>query len=111
MSLKVLIKRKVPPETRDEIMNLIKELRSRATGQAGYVTGETLQRIDKPDEFLVISTWQSLEDWNNWVNSAIRKEIRQRIEVLAGAKESCEVYYYPGRAAPTLSGFKGWEGG
>ncbi|MGV8081386.1 MAG: antibiotic biosynthesis monooxygenase family protein [Syntrophales bacterium] len=111
MSLKVLIKRKVPPATRDEIMNLIKELRSRATGQTGYVGGETLQRLDEPDEFLVISTWQSLEDWKNWMNSAIRKEIRQRIEILAGARESCEVYYQPGPAAATLTGFKGWEGG
>lgn len=111
MSLKVLIKRKVPPETRDEIINLIKELRSRATGQPGYITGETLQRIDEPGEFLVISTWQSLEDWENWVNSAIRTEIRQRIEILSGAKETYEVYYHPGPASATLTGFKGWEGG
>ncbi len=111
MSLKVLIRRKLPPEQRDEIMNLVKELRSRATGQAGYVTGETLQRLDQPDELVVISTWQSLEDWKNWVNSGIRAEIRQRIEILSGAKETYEVYYHPGPAAATLSGFKGWEGG
>ncbi|PKN34798.1 MAG: antibiotic biosynthesis monooxygenase [Deltaproteobacteria bacterium HGW-Deltaproteobacteria-19] len=111
MSLKVLIKRKVPPAMRDEIMNLIKELRSRATVQTGYITGETLQRLDEPDEFLVISSWQNLDDWNKWMNSAIRTEIRQRIEILAGAKESYEVYYHPGPASATLSGFKGWEGG
>jgi len=111
MSLRVLIKRKLPPDMRDEIINLIKELRSRATGQPGYISGETLQRIDEPGEFLVISTWESLEDWNSWLNSAIRAEIRRRIELLSGAKETYEIYYHPGRVSATLSGFKGWEGG
>lgn len=38
----------------------------------GYITGETLINIDDPEDFIVISTWKSPEDWKNWLNSKER---------------------------------------
>ena len=69
MTVKIVIKRTVPKDKEKDLLPLIKELRILTTRQDGYISGETLQRIDKPDETVVISTWETAEDWNRWVNS------------------------------------------
>lgn len=56
MTIKILIKRRVPEEHVIELSDLLKKLRSLTLGQAGYIYGETLRRIDNKDECLVIST-------------------------------------------------------
>jgi heme-degrading monooxygenase HmoA len=63
MAVKVIIRRTVPPDRVEDLQPLFVELRNRATRQPGYISGETLRRLDKPDEFLVISTWDSSDDW------------------------------------------------
>ena len=75
-----------------ELLPLIKELRILTTKQEGYISGETLDRVDKPGQSLVISTWQSVEDWNNWVNSTERKTIQENIDKLLGEKTEYELY-------------------
>ena len=92
MSIKIIIKRKVPKDKEKEVLPLIKELRLLTTKQEGYISGETLDRVDKPGQSLVISTWQSVEDWNNWVNSADRRAIQDNIDELLGEKTEYELY-------------------
>ena len=94
MSIKIIIKRKVPKDMEKELLPLIKKLRILTTKQAGYISGETLDRVDKPGQSLVISTWQSVEDWNNWVNSTERKAIQDNIDKLLGEKTEYELYGY-----------------
>ena len=94
MSIKIIIKRKVPKDKEKEVLPLIKELRLLTTKQEGYISGETLDRVDKPGQSLVISTWQSIEDWNNWLNSAERKAIQDHIDELLGEKTEYELYGY-----------------
>jgi heme-degrading monooxygenase HmoA len=94
MSIKIIIKRKVPKEKEKEVLPLIKELRLLTTKQEGYISGETLDRVDKPGQSLVISTWQSIEDWNNWLNSNERKKIQDHIDELLGVKTEYELYGY-----------------
>jgi len=62
--------------------------------QPGYISGETLKRLDKPEETLVISTWQSVEDWRKWVMSSERKEIQSEIDVFLGTGTEYELYEY-----------------
>ncbi|MBW2318558.1 MAG: antibiotic biosynthesis monooxygenase, partial [Deltaproteobacteria bacterium] len=63
MAVKVLIKRSVPEDMAKDLLPLFTEMRVRATDQPGYISGETLRRLDKPGESLVISTWRSIEAW------------------------------------------------
>ena len=65
MAIEVLIRRKVMESKAKELSPLIVKLRSPATIQPGYISGETLNCIDPPGrkEYLVISTWHSVEDW------------------------------------------------
>lgn len=92
MSVKIIIKRKVPKSLEKELLPLIKELRILTTKQPGYISGETMNRVDKPGQSLVISTWQTSDDWEKWVNSPERKAIQDRIDALLGEKTEYEVY-------------------
>lgn len=40
--------------------------------QKGYISGEILKGMSYPDEFMVISTLNGLEDWNGWNNNPAR---------------------------------------
>jgi quinol monooxygenase YgiN len=92
MTVKVVIKRKVPQNKEKELLPLIKELRIVTTKQAGYISGETLQRIDKPGETIVVSTWERAEDWNRWVTSPERSDLQAKIDNLLGQETEYEIY-------------------
>ncbi len=92
MAVKILIKRKVAPENVLNLNTLLKKLRSLTMNQAGYIYGETLRRVDRHDECMVVSTWRSLEDWNAWVNNHDRITIQNDIDGLLGEKTEYAVY-------------------
>ena len=94
MAVKVLIKRKVTEDKAREMIPLFKRMRVQANNQPGYISGETLRSLDNPDEFLVISTWESSDDWKKWVNSADRKEVQDQIDALLGGKTEFEIFHY-----------------
>ncbi len=92
MAVKIFIKRKLAESHVIELSILLKKLRSLTLNQPGYISGETLQRIDKPGESMVISTWRSVEDWNNWVNNEKRMVIQTEIDQLLGEETEYAVY-------------------
>jgi heme-degrading monooxygenase HmoA len=92
MTVKIVIRRKVPKDKEKELLPLIKELRMATTRQAGYISGETLQRIDKPGEKLVVSIWERAEDWNRWVTSPERSVLQTKIDTLLGKETEYEIY-------------------
>ena len=92
MTVKIVIRRKVPKIREKELLPLIKELRIATTRQAGYISGETLQRIDKPGETLVVSIWERAEDWNRWVTSPERSVLQVKINNLLGKETKYEIY-------------------
>ncbi|HKJ64188.1 MAG TPA: antibiotic biosynthesis monooxygenase family protein [Desulfopila sp.] len=92
MSIKIFIKRKVSENNIIELTVLLKKLRSLTINQPGYISGETLRRVDKKDESMVISTWRSVEDWDNWVNNEKRKSIQNQIDTLLGEKTKYAIY-------------------
>ena len=98
MSIKVLITRTVPREKSREMLQLFREMRLLATAQPGYISGETMKSNDRPDVFLVISTWESPEDWEKWLLSKDRQAIQEKIDSLLGGKTNYEMFHY---------GFKG----
>jgi heme-degrading monooxygenase HmoA len=92
MTVKIVIRRKVPKDKEKELLPLIKELRMATTRQAGYISGETLQRIDKPGETLVVSIWERAEDWNRWITSPERSVLQTKIDTLLGKETEYEIY-------------------
>ncbi len=93
MAIKVILVRRVPVEKAHELKPLLLELRALALAQAGYVSGETLMNRDDPEEYLVISTWSSLDHWNAWSNNEQRKAVQQKVDALLGQPTLYQVYY------------------
>ncbi len=92
MTVKIFIKRIVSSENILALTLLLKKLRSLTLNQSGYIYGETLKRVDREDECMVISTWRSLEDWNAWLNNEERATIQSEIDVLLGHETTYSVY-------------------
>lgn len=92
MGLKVIIRRPVNEEVADFLEPLLDELRTHAVRQSGYISGETLKRIDGPPEMMVISTWHSIDDWKKWLSSQERIDIQAKIDTLLGKETQYQVY-------------------
>jgi heme-degrading monooxygenase HmoA len=94
MAVKVLIRRNVPESKAREMIPLFRKMRTLANEQPGYITGETMRNLEKPDEFLVISTWETSDDWKRWVQSDDRQQIQSQIDSLLGGKTEYEIFHY-----------------
>ena len=94
MAVKILIKRAVPADRAKSMIPLVRKMRALANQQPGYISGETMKRLDSPDQFLVISTWKSSKDWQAWVETADRKEVQSEIDALLGGETTYEIYHY-----------------
>lgn len=92
MTIKVLIKRKIPEKLNDELNILFAKMRYTAMQQHGYIGGETLRKINSPDDYLIISRWQDIDDWSRWLVSDERREIQERIDSLIDAETKFEIY-------------------
>jgi heme-degrading monooxygenase HmoA len=80
MGLRVIIERKAKQGTETQIMNALRELRTLALNRRGYVSGNTLRSKDDPSTYFVISTWQSLKDWEAWREDLDRNQITRKLE-------------------------------
>ena len=94
MAVKIIIKRSIPPQKVGKVMPLFKKMRSVAVKQPGYISGETLQSINTPGEIVVISTWQTIDEWQDWVTHKERLKIQSQIDMMLGIKAEYKVYQY-----------------
>ena len=92
MAVRVFIRCETISGNESLLYELLMRNRARLLGTKGYISGETLQALDDPSSFLIISTWNSLEDWNAWVNSKERKETQTKIENLLRTHSVHHVY-------------------
>ena len=92
MTVKIFIQRKVSSNNILELTALLKKLRALTLSQPGYIYGETLKRLDRSDECMVISTWRSREDWDNWFHNEQRVEIQKAIDKLLGEETAYAIY-------------------
>ena len=92
MAVKIIIKRQMTESMSAQLTPLLIKLRNLAMNQPGYVTGETLKRVDPPGQNLVISTWESMEAWQQWAANPERVSVQAQIDVLLGAPTAYEIY-------------------
>lgn len=81
MIAKILIKRRFKEGNTPQIVQLLNEIRKIAMSWPGYQSGETLTKSGYPNDMVVISTWQSLEEWQAWKESNERKQYEAMLEV------------------------------
>ena len=93
MAVKIIIVRHVAKEKSTVLRPLLLEMRSLANAQSGYVSGETLVNFDDPSEYLVISTWKTLKDWNVWLEDTSRRKLQAKVDEITGEETRYSVYY------------------
>jgi len=95
MAVSIIIRRNVKDETMaGNLAPLIVRLRSRAAVQPGFLTDQTFSCLDCDGEYMIISTWNTLEDWNIWMHSEERMAIQRKVDDLLGEKTLYR-YYEP----------------
>jgi heme-degrading monooxygenase HmoA len=92
MAVKVLIKRKIKNGKLSEASKLLIKARYAAMGQQGYISSETLTDCNEPNNVVVVSMWQKIEDWNQWKKSDLRSGIEAGFESLLDGSTKYEAY-------------------
>jgi quinol monooxygenase YgiN len=92
MAVKVLITRRFKPDNLNQASRFLMELRSLATLQKGYLSGQTLVSAQNPNKLTVVSTWVSQKRWEEWQQSSERREFSKKIEPLLESAEETEVF-------------------
>jgi antibiotic biosynthesis monooxygenase (ABM) superfamily enzyme len=94
MAVEVLIRRKIMGTKAKKVSPLIVKLRSLATIQPGYICGETLNCVDPPgrNEYLLRSTWHTVEDWKKWLHSKERTVVNDQKDQLSREKAEYAIY-------------------
>jgi len=94
MATRVIITRRVPEDLAGNLKPLLIKMRSHALAQAGYISGETLVNVDDPEEFVVLSTWRSVDDWKAWAANPTRRDLEAQVETLLGRPTDHKVFYH-----------------
>jgi heme-degrading monooxygenase HmoA len=80
--VKVLMERTIRGQNVGQIVRLLRQLRVLAMQQPGYISGETLHGVDDPNYYLVISSWESLQQWQDWFNNPERRQLSAEIDAI-----------------------------
>ena len=94
MIVKTCIRRNVTIGKEKDFFSQLKILRITAMDQQGYISGETLISAENTQKVMVISKWETLEDWNNWKDNEKRIEINARLNEFQDTPAICEPYVF-----------------
>jgi heme-degrading monooxygenase HmoA len=94
MAVRIIIDRKVKKGKEADFAKLLRELRSKAVPSKGYISGETLRAVEDPHNYIVITTWQSVDDWTIWEKNPERKKAQAKIEKLMARPTKTKIYMH-----------------
>ena len=92
MAVKILIKRKFKDGNLRAAARLLISHRNGAMQQPGYISSETLQRLEDPSQITVVSMWKDMESWEAWKNSEKRLANENEARDLMVAQTEYEHY-------------------
>ena len=100
MATKLTVERRVVPGNQEELAELLRELRSAAVLQPGFISGETVIDAFNPTIFMTISTWAGIGAWQDWERNADRHAIVARINALLQGTPMIRVWVDSADAPP-----------
>jgi len=92
MSVTILSKRLFKLDQKENLIPLFKELRDLANKQNGFISRGTFSSLTDPGEYIVISEWETVDDWRNWMDKKETRKIQGKIDSLLGEKTFFDVY-------------------
>ncbi|MBU2511019.1 antibiotic biosynthesis monooxygenase [bacterium] len=93
MAVKILIYRTISDDQETVVRPLLKELRKFALKSKGYISGESLISGENLEDQLIISSWESRDDWENFLESNEPKQIRYQVDQILGRESVYKLYY------------------
>ncbi|MFC1971126.1 antibiotic biosynthesis monooxygenase family protein [Chloroflexota bacterium] len=75
-------------------IGIIQKLRDEVMQLTGYITGETMVNAENKCDVLVINTWHSLKNWQDWITSETRLNITKQFESLLSKQHALLTYQY-----------------
>ena len=80
MAIKILIKRHFKEGSTEQAFALIKNFRQDAMNRSRYISGETWTNHYDSCQIVVVSTWQTIEDWILWEESDEREMHKDKLK-------------------------------
>ncbi len=104
MSIHVMIKRKWRVGDSDALFPRLQAICDKAKEQPGFISNQILRNSDERETFLVVSRWDSLDDWNKWHSSQIQRDLQAEVDSMVGEKTFYEIYETVDAQGQTLPG-------
>ena len=79
--IKVLIERTIAEGLEGNYEQTVVELLNHAEDSPGYLGGESYNDAQRPNHYVVISAWESVNAWQLWFRSSARMEMLKKISV------------------------------
>lgn len=92
MQVKIISRRVFKMNQKDRLVPLLKKLREHAETQQGFISRGTYSSLNDPGEYIVISEWESADQWIEWMNLPEIRDIQGHIDSLIGEKTFFDVY-------------------
>lgn len=92
MSVTIVSKREFRIDSKDKMIPLLDNLRKQAKKQKGCIFRGTYSNLNDPGEFIVISEWETVEDWRKWMDKKEIRQIQGKIDSLIGERTLFEIY-------------------
>jgi heme oxygenase (mycobilin-producing) len=92
MAVKIVISRHYSKDNLTILSSLLSQLATLAEEHEGYISGEYLQSDDDEEHHLIISTWNSLEDWKEFSRLEQVKRLHLLIDTYLGVTTSHSLY-------------------
>lgn len=93
MAVRAIAKRRIPKGKEKEAVLLIDGLRMLASRNPGYISAEIMLNIEDSEDCLIVSTWETIDDLNNFLADPIRKKLQARIDSALG-QTKYTIYHY-----------------
>lgn len=90
--IKIIIERRIMPGLEDEYELAAREVMRASITAPGFIGGECLHELERPERRLLVTQWRDLKAWKEWQHSDRREHIIQRMLPLLTEEERITAY-------------------
>lgn len=86
--IRVIIERTVAPGLEHAYEQAVRKTLANAVARPGFISGESLCDLKKPNHHVVLCSWRSEREWNEWFASRERRECFAAVRPMLETDES-----------------------
>ena len=93
--IRVIIERHIAETMEINYEDAAKDVLQLAIKADGFISGESLKDIRNPRHRMLLCKWRSAADWDRWYNSAERKGVMSKLNLMLETGEKISVLDLP----------------